>query len=52
MLTSAYHMLKNGTVYEELSPAHFDELDKRRATRRLVRRLEALGYNVDLKTAA
>jgi transposase len=52
MLTSAYFMLRNGVAYEELAANHFEQVDKRRATRRLVRRLEALGYDVALRTAA
>ncbi len=48
MLIAIYHLIKDGTVYQDLGPNHFDELDRRRITHRAVRRLEALGYRVTL----
>jgi transposase len=52
MLTAAYHMLRNQADYRDLGADHFDRIDKTRATKRLVRRLEHLGYHVELKDAA
>lgn len=52
MLTAAYHMLERGVDYEDLGPDYYDCFDRKRATKRLIRRLEGLGYAVDLKAAA
>jgi len=52
ILTAAYHMLRDGTFYEDLGPNHFDRLSKEAQVRRLVRRLNALGCEVEIKTAA
>lgn len=49
MLTAIYEMLTRGVAYEELGPDHFIKADKKRIRRRLVHRLEALGYRVDLQ---
>jgi transposase len=46
MLTAAYHMLKNGVEYDELTDSHFAKRDRTRAVRRLVKRLEDLGFAV------
>lgn len=48
LLTAAYHMLRDGTVYQDLGEKHFDARDREKASRRLVRRLTDLGYNVQL----
>lgn len=52
MLTAMYFMLRDGVDYRELGPAHFDRLDKKKTVTRLTRRLEELGYAVELKPAA
>ncbi len=52
ILVIAYHMLQDGTVYQDLGPAHFDERDRDAVERRLVRRLQRLGYKVTLEPAA
>ena len=52
ILTIVYHLLTAGTVYQELGPQYFDERDRQRVERRLVHRLEALGYTVALEPAA
>jgi transposase len=52
MLTAVYHMLRDGTDYQDLGPAHFDRSAKDKATNRLVRRLTELGYAVEIKPAA
>lgn len=51
ILAIAYHLLKNRTTYEELGDAYFDERDKAVIQRRLVRRLEELGYTVTAELA-
>lgn len=51
MLTAAYHMLRDGTPWEDLGVDFFDRRDPTKAARRLVSRLEALGYAVELKAA-
>ena len=52
MLTAAYHILKEETMYHELGADHFERRDKGQITRRLIRRLEALGLSVEVKPAA
>lgn len=49
ILVIAYHILKDGTTYRELGPNFFDQLDRERVARRLVRRLEAIGYTVTVQ---
>jgi transposase len=51
ILVSLYHMLKTGTVYEDLGPTHFDRLHQSAIARRAVKRLEALGYRVSVEKA-
>jgi transposase len=51
ILTAAYYMLRDGVEYRDLGPNHFDQIDKARAAERLVRKLQALGYGVELKAA-
>jgi transposase len=46
ILTAAYHMLRDGTFYQDLGPDHFDRRAKGDRTARLVKRLTALGYSV------
>src|SRR5215211_7067590 len=48
ILGIVYHLLTRETVYEDLGVHHFDERHRRTVERRLVRRLEALGYKVAL----
>lgn len=53
ILTIAYHLLTDATEYQDLGAEYFDRRDQRHLTRRLVHRLEALGYTVQLdRTAA
>ncbi len=49
ILTSAYHMLKNGTLYEDLGADHFDNRAKGKQIQRLVSRLQNLGFTVQLQ---
>jgi transposase len=48
ILTAIYHMLKDGTVYQDLGPNHFDRRTKDRQKNRLIKRLADLGYTVQL----
>jgi transposase len=52
ILRVTYHMIKEGTTYQDLGADYFDRRNEASVTRRLVKRLEALGYTVDLKKAA
>lgn len=52
ILTSAYHLLSTGCFYEDLGASYFDRRDRTRAVRRLVHRLNTLGYEVQLQQAA
>src|SRR5215475_1013051 len=52
ILTAVYHMLKNGTLYEDLGGDYFVRRSKTTHAQRLVKRLEQLGYAVDLKPLA
>jgi transposase len=48
MLTAAWHMLRDGTEWHDLGAAHFDRTDAHRTAVRLVRRLQQIGYAVQL----
>lgn len=52
ILTIAYHLLARATVYQDLGPGYFDERDRDAIRRRLVGRLEKLGYKVTTEPAA
>jgi transposase len=52
ILTAAYHMLKHGTLYQDLGADHFHHRDKTRHARRLVNRLKELGYQVAITQIA
>jgi transposase len=52
LLVILYHMLKHGREYQELGADYFDRLEPRRLQRYLVRRLERLGYEVQLTPTA
>ncbi len=51
ILATAYYLLKNRTTYEELGDAYYDARDKEAIQRRLVRRLEEIGYTVTVELA-
>jgi transposase len=46
MLTAAWHMLRDGTEWQDLGAAHFDRADARKTANRLIRRLQQIGYVV------
>jgi transposase len=48
ILTAAYHMLKHGTLYADLGPAHFDKRAQGRQVHRLIGRLRNLGFAVQI----
>lgn len=52
MLTSAFYILSRHEPYRDLGSAHFDRLDSAKLAKRLVRRLNGLGFAVEIKTAA
>jgi transposase len=52
IITSCWHMLTTGELYNDLGPDHFTRRDPDRATRRLVNQLERLGHHVTLEAAA
>jgi transposase len=52
MLTASYHMLRDGTAYQDPGADHFTRHDRARTIRRLVRQLHLLGCDVALPTAA
>lgn len=49
ILTITYHVVKEGSTYQELGPNYLDERQRQRATHRAVARLEALGYKVHIE---
>jgi transposase len=52
ILIIAYHVLTEGTSYCDLGGNYFDQRDRQGVERRLVHRLEGLGYTVSLTPAA
>jgi transposase len=48
ILTAAYHMLKNGTSYEDLGADYFDRRAKTKQVHRLIGRLQNLGFAVQI----
>jgi len=48
LLRMAYYILSRATTYQELGGNYFDERDRAGVERRLVQRLEQLGYTVTL----
>ena len=52
ILTAAYHMLKNGTPYQDLGPDHFENRSKADQALRMVDRLKHLGYTVQITPTA
>jgi transposase len=52
MLRAAYYMLRDGTEYRDLGPDHFNTIDTEKTTKTLLKRLAALGVEVEVKAAA
>jgi transposase len=52
ILTAAYYILRDHVPYRDLGADYFDRRDRSKVVRRLTRRIEALGYRVDLHHVA
>jgi transposase len=52
MLAAAYHMIANGTFYQDLGADHFERRAKPTQAKRLVAKLQSLGYDVEIKILA
>ena len=52
ILVAVFHILSDGTVYEDLGDRYLDSLRKARTSKHLVRRLEALGFRVAIEPTA
>jgi hypothetical protein len=48
LLTTAYHMLKSGTLYQDLGANHFNHRAKDKQALHLIHRLKNLGFNVQI----
>jgi hypothetical protein len=49
ILIAAFHILRRSVALLDLGTDHLDRVDKHRTAKRLVRRLDALGYAVMLR---
>ncbi len=49
ILVAVFHMLQRAVAFADLGADYLDRVDKHRTARRLVRRLDALGYEVMLR---
>jgi len=52
ILVIIYHLLSEGTTYQERGETFFEEQDRDAAQRRLVNQLTRLGYQVELQPMA
>lgn len=52
ILTAAYYVIRDRTPYRDLGPEYFSQRDRSQNTRRLVARLQKLGYRVQLSELA
>lgn len=52
ILETAYHMLKDGTCYQDLGADHFARRDPQREAEKLAKRIRSLGFAVDIRAAA
>jgi transposase len=52
LLVICYHLIKDGTTYQELGANYFDERDKEKVIRRCTQRIEQLGKHVTVTDAA
>lgn len=51
LLTIIFHILRDGSAYQELGASHYDRKNKTKVTRKLVERLQRMGYYVTLREA-
>ncbi len=49
LLIAVYHVLRDGVVFQDLGPAHFERRNVDAIVRRSLHRLEVLGYKVTLE---
>lgn len=49
ILTIVYHLLRDGTLYEDLGAAYFDQREPEKRARYHLRRLAELGYDVSVQ---
>jgi transposase len=49
ILQAAFYMLTRGVPYQELGANYLDQLDRERTAKRLLKRLQALGFEVTVK---
>ena len=49
ILVIIHHLLRDGTVYQELGGNYFDERQREATVHRSVRRIECLGYKATLE---
>jgi hypothetical protein len=52
ILVAAFHMLRRPVAFADLGAGYLDRVDQHRTAKRLVRRLDALGYDVMLRPKA
>jgi transposase len=52
ILIISYHLIRDGTTYQDLGPNYFDERDKEKVIRRCTQRIEHLGKTVTVTDAA
>lgn len=52
MLTAAYHMIANGTFYQDPGADHFERRTKPAQIQRLLAKLQSLGYDASIKPMA
>jgi transposase len=52
ILTTAYHMLADGTCYQDLGADHFARRNPVRAAAKLANRIRSLGFQVEIRPAA
>ena len=52
MLTAVYYLLRDAVPYRDLGATYFDRRDQTKLANRLRRRLEALGFSVQMQPAA
>jgi transposase len=52
LLVTIYHMLLRGTSYQDLGIDHFDKINKKALAKRLLHRLQELGYKVHVEDPA
>jgi transposase len=52
ILVIIYHLLRDQSTYQDLGGTYFDERDRQGVQKRLVKRLERMGYQVDLQPIA